>query len=353
MYSKANSEAEYMDTGTLWDRVNDAVDTIIRKDESAETGEFLPPCVEAALNLGCVPVRASRSQRHSNPRTYLSPRTQESGSAASKFVCGNPNDRNTNLLPPQFGTQLNLENSGARCLVPESNGQTGPNLHNPAAPSFRRLKFPVGEQLNWKESNASFNVGSVYPLYYGTNFQPEISQLGFQEPHLSKDIIIGTPVFATVEKPSEIGCIRSLLSADRNETVADRTKQPEFAEGVTESCEGECDLSLRLGLFSKTVFCATKGSANDSFGRGNSQEEGKIKAISSSAEKNFPFFSASDPSVLGLGRFNNMATEDQNSDAFLRKRKLPNHGNVDIRQRLWPVNSAPHYVYDQRKRRSS
>ncbi|RXI09715.1 hypothetical protein DVH24_026868 [Malus domestica] len=77
MYSKANSEAEYMNLDTLWDRANDAVNTIIRRDEGTETGELLPPCVEAALNLGCTPVRASRSQRNSNPRSYLAPRAQE------------------------------------------------------------------------------------------------------------------------------------------------------------------------------------------------------------------------------------------------------------------------------------
>uniref|UniRef100_A0A6N2N0B2 Uncharacterized protein n=1 Tax=Salix viminalis TaxID=40686 RepID=A0A6N2N0B2_SALVM len=31
MYSKANSEAEYVSQDTLWDRVNDAINTIIRK----------------------------------------------------------------------------------------------------------------------------------------------------------------------------------------------------------------------------------------------------------------------------------------------------------------------------------
>nr|GFA82428.1 histone acetyltransferase [Tanacetum cinerariifolium] len=79
MYSKANSEAEYLDPDTLWDRLNDAVDTIIRKDETLETGALLPPCVEAALNLGCVPVKSSRSQRNTNTRSYLSPRNQDSG----------------------------------------------------------------------------------------------------------------------------------------------------------------------------------------------------------------------------------------------------------------------------------
>ncbi|KAG4136818.1 hypothetical protein ERO13_D07G032450v2 [Gossypium hirsutum] len=63
MYSKANSEAEYMDLKTLWDRTNDAINTIIRRNESTETGKVLQPCIEAALNLGCTARRTSRNQR--------------------------------------------------------------------------------------------------------------------------------------------------------------------------------------------------------------------------------------------------------------------------------------------------
>lgn len=40
------AQGEYMDLATLWDRVNDAINTIIKRDESAETGDYLPPCVE-------------------------------------------------------------------------------------------------------------------------------------------------------------------------------------------------------------------------------------------------------------------------------------------------------------------
>lgn len=40
------AKAEYMNPETLWDRVNDAINTIIRRDESSETGELLPPCIE-------------------------------------------------------------------------------------------------------------------------------------------------------------------------------------------------------------------------------------------------------------------------------------------------------------------
>lgn len=37
-----------MDLKTLWDRTNDAINTIIRRDESSETGDFLQPCIEGA-----------------------------------------------------------------------------------------------------------------------------------------------------------------------------------------------------------------------------------------------------------------------------------------------------------------
>jgi hypothetical protein len=40
------AQAEYMDLKTLWDRANDAINTIIRRDESLETGELLQPCIE-------------------------------------------------------------------------------------------------------------------------------------------------------------------------------------------------------------------------------------------------------------------------------------------------------------------
>lgn len=39
-------QAEYVDLKTLVDRVNDAIDTIIRKEDSPEIGDFLQPCIE-------------------------------------------------------------------------------------------------------------------------------------------------------------------------------------------------------------------------------------------------------------------------------------------------------------------
>lgn len=35
-----------MDLKTLWDRATNAINTIIRRDESTENGKFLQPCIE-------------------------------------------------------------------------------------------------------------------------------------------------------------------------------------------------------------------------------------------------------------------------------------------------------------------
>ena len=40
-----------MDLKTLWDRTNDAINTIIRRDESIEAGEFLQPCIEGTETI--------------------------------------------------------------------------------------------------------------------------------------------------------------------------------------------------------------------------------------------------------------------------------------------------------------
>jgi len=40
-----------MDLTTLLERTNDAIDTIIRRDEHTETGEYLRPCIEGSILL--------------------------------------------------------------------------------------------------------------------------------------------------------------------------------------------------------------------------------------------------------------------------------------------------------------
>ena len=40
-----------MDLKTLRDRTIDAINTIIRRDESTETGDLLQPCIEGTLSI--------------------------------------------------------------------------------------------------------------------------------------------------------------------------------------------------------------------------------------------------------------------------------------------------------------
>ncbi|XP_076958825.1 uncharacterized protein LOC143634694 [Bidens hawaiensis] len=217
MYSKANSEAEYTDPEKLWDRLNDAIDTIIRKDETLETGEFLPPCVEAALNLGCVPVRSSRSQRNSNTRSYLSPRNQDSGP--------------TNVQRPE-------------CL---NQAHTVSELNKDSRPVFKPF-YPQnipGQMMSFENKPPS-----VYPLYHGFQFQPRMPQMGFRTSQPNpNNIIIGTSVFQTTHESlpssSQTGCPGRVLVFDKDEMGSGLGSKNESRPELV-----ECDLSLRLGLVS-------------------------------------------------------------------------------------------------------
>ncbi|KAI3775443.1 hypothetical protein L1987_50019 [Smallanthus sonchifolius] len=220
MYSKANSEAEYLDPETLWDRLNDAIDTIIRKDETLETGEFLTPCVEAALNLGCVPVRSSRSQRNTNTRSYLSPRNQDSGPNVQRPDGVNVNQTHT-------FSETNKDIRPAFSVTPPSS-------------SFYPQNMP--RQMMSFENRPP----SIYPLYHGFHFQPRVPQMGFRctQPNPS-NIIIGTPVFQTAHESlpssSQTGRHERLFLFDRDDNSSKKESRPELVE---------CDLSLRLGLVS-------------------------------------------------------------------------------------------------------
>lgn len=233
MYSKANSEAEYIDPDTLWDRLNDAVDTIIRKDETLETGELLPPCVEAALNLGCVPVKSTRSQRNTNTRSYLSPRNQDSG----------PNVRTHNVPNVQRPDGVDRTR-----IVSETSNHIRPSFKaTPPGTSFHPPSFE-----NRPRQMLSFEnrPSAIYPLYHGFHFQPRVPQMGFQGTHQNpNNIIVGRPVFQaayeSIPSSSQRGPERPemLFPFSRDDNVSKIEARPEMVE---------CDLSLRLGLASSS-----------------------------------------------------------------------------------------------------
>ncbi|KAF3453725.1 hypothetical protein FNV43_RR04166 [Rhamnella rubrinervis] len=331
MYSKANSEAEYMNQETLWDRANDAINTIIRRDESTETGQLLPPCVEAALNLGCIPVRASRSQRHSNPRSYLTPRAPELGSAPSRVMDKTSDERCPQLLPLHSGNQFNFARAStmnSALILSESNSHVkqSNNLTAPRNYPFLLENFPSGHnQLTATNTNTPLNMGSVYPLYYGTQHRTEESQLGPQisgHAH-SKTIYVGTPVTTSNVERSKEDC----FSCRTAENVCTRINQVDVMDIQEKPQEPECDLSLRLGQFSHPCMSTEKNLAceTEDVGSSSSQEGSKMGDMSPSISKEFCFFpnkTACDP-FESTSRMWNSGGEGQNLEAAIRKRKAP------------------------------
>ncbi|KAJ4950797.1 hypothetical protein NE237_027629 [Protea cynaroides] len=259
MYSKANSEAEYMDLKTLWDRVNDAINIIIRRDESTETGEYLQPCIEAALNLGCIPGRASRSQRHSNPRSYLNPSAQEPTSAIPR-VPDNPthegslllqsgNRTNCPQLIPRYSTftrPITINSTALRSPSPATQDNNPSSTHEFPLPSDNFLSTVLDQPLPIPASPPS-NLGHAYPLYYGTLLQSREPQLKFevQVPQESDhNRVVGIPCIQSPVEPAAMPVLENICEAGVN--ASDRISQSKF-----DTCEKpsgiECDLSLRLG----------------------------------------------------------------------------------------------------------
>ncbi|KAK7330087.1 hypothetical protein VNO77_24273 [Canavalia gladiata] len=316
MYSKANSEAEYLNPDTLWDRLNDAVNTIIRRDETTETGDLLPPCVEAALNLGCKPVRTSRSDRHNNPRTYLSPRAQQPP-MPPKPVGGNP---------------LTYAKATTSAVSPIPVADTNPHIHHnsklvgssnyPFSESFP----PGHHQPLTMEARPSLNLGAVYPLYYGyeaRELQPRTNALDSTS---SDTIFVGRPVIP-VPEPSGIGLLEN-FSYGRFHHAANRIVAKETVVGTQEGPpDRECDLSLRLGQCLHPCSSSKSSSAYeiDDAGLGVSREGNKFSHLPSQKNREFCFY----PRETGYGTIESTSTkcnvegEDPNLDATLRKLKTP------------------------------
>ncbi|CAJ1975539.1 unnamed protein product [Sphenostylis stenocarpa] len=224
IYSKANSEAEYLNPDTLLDRLNDAINTIIRRDETNETGQFLPPCVEAALNIGCKPVRTSRSDRHNNPRTYLTSRNQQHPCSVSPKTVASSNG--LHFLPVSYSSQHTSQNNY-------------PILNNFAA--FHR------HQPLTVETNPLLNLGSIYPLYYGFEAQEPRLRINNLGSTCSDTIFVGRPVVSPALEPTRIDPLEN-LSYGRVHHAPNRIVKETAVSFVEESRDGECDLSLRLGI---------------------------------------------------------------------------------------------------------
>ncbi|KAL4325417.1 hypothetical protein GQ457_11G017730 [Hibiscus cannabinus] len=296
MYSKANSEIEYMNPETLWDRVNDAINTIIRRDESTETGELLPPCVEAALNLGCYPVRSSRSQRHCNPRTYLTPRAPEPVSSAPGILD---------------------EGSEERCHLLSENNPYG---HVRSMRIETKTKTPP-------------NLSQVYPLYYGIHYQnagpPSASPV--LENIISDTVFVGRPIGTSIADPGVKSSLQNLFSSP--DVGGKRIEQQGIRLTDEKSLVTNCDLSLGLGLFSDPCLQVEKNSISETGynGQCSRQDGGRVDEGFQQKSKVLRFF----PERTLNNQFEPFSrrlfieSEGDNLGAAVRKRKATFGGDSE------------------------
>ncbi|KAL5729630.1 hypothetical protein ACHQM5_002554 [Ranunculus cassubicifolius] len=310
MYSKANSEAEYMDFQTIWERANDAINTIIRREESTETGDLLQPCIEAALILGCTARRASRSQRNSNPRSYLSPSTQEpanvllpnnvthgGSSRSTPLPSGKP--ASTPRIAPYYATTTRpITMNSTQLRLPSSPPLA--QVNNPTMPHVYSLSSE--NQTLLMDIHQSADMGRVYPLYYSTQHQiPEIQPV-IQCPHARNldSAVLGASEVPSMRKPAEKGSAPNFFICDGIVNVSSRNLEAESKRTVENEPEIGCDLSLRLSPLSvpgtsTQLRCAYEVDGNEP---SSSEEGSKSCDLSPRIRKEFCFFpreNANDP----------------------------------------------------------
>lgn len=346
MYSKANSEAEYMDADTLWERVNDAINTIIRRDESTETGCLLPPCVEAALNLGCVPVRASRSQRHNNFRTYLTPKTREPAvemSGTSDKLTDRRFPQSPTVHSAQFPKVARCETAGSHHLAAEPSNHVI-ERHELASPCSHPLPFESSprrfNRLMTMETNSLMNFGSVYPLFYGNHYEAEEMRTVSQVPDDPGTILVGTPIGTSIPESTEAGMLHNVLSHNSSEGTLNVIGRVNSRNTGAKSSEEKCDLSLRLSLNSDP--CANMRISPvpeaEDFDLNCSQERMELTASQMQVNEEFCFL-PSRTSTMEQLEFSprKWISDDEGRilEAAIRKRKEPFGNNEGAGQFFW------------------
>lgn len=251
-------------------------------------------------------------------------------------------ERCPQFLPLHSGNQLNFARSStvnsplflseSNSHVKQSNSFTAPRNY-----PFLLENIPTGHnQLTATNSNTSPNTGSVYPLYYGAQYQTEESQLGpkISGSAHSKTIYVGTPVTTSNAERSKEDCFSCRIA----ENVSHRINQADAMDIREKPREPECDLSLRLGLTSHPCMSTEKSLAceTEDVGSSSSQEGCKMSDMSPSMSKEFCFFpskTANDPFESTSRMCNSGA--GQNLEAGIRKRKSPFSRDEEDGQFCW------------------
>lgn len=292
----------------------------------------------AALNLGCVPVRASRSQRHNTPRTYLRPSYQEGNSISPRFMNDNASDRNVDLVHTQT-------TSGSMLKAPQNVdfSRLGWDCNKRITPKIQCVGSKNGVEV---ERNASLNA--VYPLYYGASFKPEAHSLSFHEAQKPDSVIIGVPVFSSpAETAAEGGCLQNLFPYEKDNPFGTRASEVAAKDNKGKGTQAGFDLSLRLGLFSDSSPSREQGSGyvTDSLGRRVTPSEGMP------VEKEFSFFPMESSHNTNWLHRSKPSEESENQSAELvsRKRKISFSGGIGNDQFFWSQDSTNHFVGQMRR----
>lgn len=365
MYSKANSEAEYTDHKTLLERTNDAINTIIRRDESTESGELLQPCIEAALNLGCIPRRASRSQRH-NPRFYLSSTRQEASETAvapkipeNTFYGGPsnvPQPTFCNTVPSstlQFTSNCSTLLKTTRlpaCLRTDS----GRPLHD-KSPSMDRahvtchefpsenFSFPLLERSSVNMATYPIpNSGSMYPLYYSSKHELIYPSKHPQDSNHDA-FTVNKPHMHPISE-AKTGFLQNSLGYNNTLGAPNQTaKGTSCVGGMSEKARDmRCDLSLRLGTPPASSL---------------SRENSSFEEVGSSSSRDGHKFCSPSPCKMVASQFNNCSPfslqrekefcffPDRNANDFIDtpmsgQSSVGEGSNSPIRKRKAPITSS-------------
>lgn len=274
-------------------------------------------------------MRASRSQRHGNPRTYLTPRAPETVPATPRILDYGSEDRYPQLSPVQSGSQL------AR-IATNVNSNTSVSQASRHNYPFLPQNCPSGhDQLMKMETNTPSNSGQVYPLYYGIHYQNAESQTGspVQENLVSDTIIVGRPIGTSISEPAEMGSLQNFFSSSNVDIDGKRIGQQDIRHADEKSLGKECDLSLRLGLFSDPCMQVEKNSLCETtdVGPSNTQDWGKLSDVFQQNSKEIPFF----PERTVNDCFESFSSkcfrenEGHNVGAAMRKRKATFGGNSE------------------------
>lgn len=211
----------------------------------------------AALNLGCIPVRASRSQRHNNPRCYLTPRPPDPRNPDAPMNHLPPSRPDPMLCPNQIHT-TRLETMNSGLVISECNPGHVMEKHSLAGPAAVTTTFPLfyenssscrGDRaINVDSSSRAPDLGAVYPLYHGFHFRSgEVQSVSDSPRGNANTILVGRPVGTSGADPKQANVTQDLLSQE-NLRSNFCGRMGYVKTGKRLSAGEKCDLSLRLSL---------------------------------------------------------------------------------------------------------